>query len=298
MAADHTGSTVEMFADFILENKQTSGILEVGAGNGSLSQSILDKEVLQYTIVDPSYAGPTENREIKSCYFEDYIDATTNTNTIVMSQVFEHFYDPSAILKKIQETPSIEYVYVSWPNLEAFIKNGVYHVLNPEHTFYVENDFLVDLFKFYEFTLEKTYFHMDHSVFFAFKRTAQLENVQPPKNKSAEENTKHFFERALTNIKTANSALEPNTPVYIWPCSMHTLFCMSLGLKKELIDNILDNSPLKINKYLYGYKHKCLAFQPMIKSSREKIILLSGGCYNSEIEKEVQQNPSNRVFIL
>lgn len=291
----------ETFADFILENKQVSGVLEVGAGNGSLSQSILDRQKLEYKIVDPSYAGPTENRQVESCYFEKYTEKSENTvNTLVMSQVFEHFYDPCAILDKIQKTPSIEYVYVSWPNLEAFIKNGVYHVLNPEHTFYIENDFLIELFKVYNFTLEKSYFHMNHSVFFGFKRSEQMENklLPLPKNKSADEDTKLFFEKAITNIEAANAALEPNTAAYIWPCSMHTLFCMSLGLNKQFINNVLDNSPLKINKYLYGYKHKCLAFQPMIESSNEKIILLSGGCYNSEIEEQVRQNPSNKVFIL
>lgn len=291
----------EKFAEFILENQGINGILEVGAGNGSLSQSILDRKSVDYTIVDPSYAGPTENRNVKACYFEDYNDSDkyVNPNTIVMSQVFEHFYNPCGILEKIQlYHQTVDYIYVSWPNLEAFIKNGVYHVLNPEHTFYVENDFLVDLFKFYSFTLEKTYYHMDHSVFFAFKRDNNLGLMPSPKNKTAAEDTKSFFEKALANINVANKAIDSDKLVYIWPCSMHTLFCMSLGLKKQDINNVLDNSPLKINKYLYGYKHKCLAFNEIIESDKPKIILLSGGCYNAEIEEKVKANPANEVYIL
>jgi hypothetical protein len=54
----------DLFANFILEISTVQGILEIGAGNGSLSESILEKKTIEYTIVDPSYNGPKERRQI------------------------------------------------------------------------------------------------------------------------------------------------------------------------------------------------------------------------------------------
>ena len=79
---------------------------------------------------------------------------------------------------------------------------------------------------------------------------------------------------------------------------MHTLFCISLGLNVSRINNVLDNSPLKINKYIYGYKLKCLSFSNIVESDEEKVILLTGGCYNSEIYDKIKQNEKNIIITL
>lgn len=289
----------DLFAEFLLENKNVQSILEIGAGNGSLSESILNKAFLSYTIVDPSYAGPTENRKIESCYFEQYTSSDCPCpTTIVMSHVFEHFYDPISIIQRIQNMKSVQHIYISFPDLEGFIRNNIYHVLNPEHIYYVENSFLIDVFALYGFTLGRTYSHKNHSVFFEFLRSEPSLKVFP-KNKTAKEDVLRFFNKALANISKVNSFLaEHPQPAYCWPCSMHTLFCMTMGLNPTTITSVLDNSPLKIGKYLYGYKHLCLPFRQIMESPEKKVLLLTGGCYNSEIQKEVEQNPQNTVFIL
>jgi hypothetical protein len=289
----------ELFADFILENTSISQIVEVGAGNGGLSESILDRQNLPYTIVDPSYCGPTEKREVISRFFESMDMASLRANTVVMSQVFEHFYDPCKIIETIQDS-RIDYIYISWPDLESFIKNGVYHVLNPEHTFYVENEFLVELFREYNFTLGRTFFHKNHSVFFEFIRSKEsIRKGIFPRNKKTLEDTQAFYRRVFQNIQRANFAIQETTkPVYVWPCSMHTLFCIALGLKKDKIVAVLDNSPLKIGKYLYGYSYECKPFNDIIQSPEPKIVLLTGGCYNTEIQSFVEKNTENEVFIL
>lgn len=62
-----------------------SNILEIGGGNGFLADMILTKRPgVQYTIVDPSYFGSTENRTIVPCFFEDYASVDT-PDTLVMS---------------------------------------------------------------------------------------------------------------------------------------------------------------------------------------------------------------------
>jgi hypothetical protein len=288
----------DLFANFILEISTVQGILEIGAGNGSLSESILEKKTIEYTIVDPSYNGPKERRQILPFFFEDAPIPST-CNTVVMSHVFEHFYDPIQIIKKLQKTQTIEHIYISFPDLEAFIHQNIYHVLNPEHTFYVENQFIIDTFKQYGFDLQKTYSHKNHSIFFHFTRGSLPESPSISKNKSTKKDVELFFKRVFSNIDAVNKSLEKNaSSAFVWPCSMHTLFCFSLGLNQEKISCVLDNSPLKIDNYLYGYKYKCISFADTIQSSQKKIILLTGGCYNTEVKEQIEQNKANEVHIL
>ena len=276
-----------LFAEFIHFNDDIHSIAEIGAGNGDLSVAILDTKKLPYTIVDPSYAGPKSDRIIIPTFFENHSESLT-VDTIVMSHVFEHFYEPLNVLQKLREQPNLKYIYLSFPDLESFIKNNIDHVLNPEHTYYVENDFLRDVFSYFGFKMKRQYFHENHSVFFEFVKEDSCSDLFPKQDKSYND-VIAFFQKVHNNIENATKVLNknPSLPVYIWPCSMHTLFSFSLGLPTNKVHYVLDNSPLKIGKYLYGYKHKCLSFKDVIQTTNTKIVILTGGCYNKEILKTI-----------
>ena len=79
---------------------------------------------------------------------------------------------------------------------------------------------------------------------------------------------------------------------------MHTLFSLTFGIKREYITAVLDNSPLKINKYLYKYELPCKSFSNVIQSDENKIVIINGGCYNTEVLEEVRRNTKNIVFII
>ena len=283
-----------LFSEFILKNNEVTSICEIGAGNGMLSDTLMEAKSLSYTIVDPSFGGTIENKKIISTYFEECNENDIQCNTLVMSQVFEHFYKPIEIIKKIQSCKSIQNIYLSFPDLESYIRDGTYHVLNPEHTFYIDNTFLEKIFGLYGFIMKRKHFHENHSVFFEFIRDVpSLE--QFPVNKDSEEKVSLFFNRLLKAIDIVNN-IDTNLPMYIWPCSMHTIFAFSLGLDSSKVKNILDNSPAKLHKFLYGYRLECLAFTDIIQDSQEKYIILSGGCYNKEVIKDLTKNPSNVVY--
>ena len=279
-----------LFAEFIHSNHDIHSIAEIGAGNGDLSVAILDTKKLPYTIIDPSYAGPKSDRIIIPSFFEEYSE-TLKVDTVVMSHVFEHFYEPMLVLEKLRKQPNIKYIYLSFPDLESFIKNNIYHVLNPEHTYYVDNNFLRNAFSYFGFRMKRQYFHENHSVFFEFVKEDNCAESFPSQTESYN-HVLAFFQKVYTNIENACNVLKekPLLPVYIWPCSMHTLFSFSLGLPATRVDYVLDNSPLKIGKYLYGYKHKCLSFKDVIETTESKIVILTGGCYNKEILNTIDKN--------
>ena len=291
----------ELFANFILENEDISSISEIGAGNGDLSDIIVEKKNIRYTIIDPSFNGNKNKKNIINSFFENCDINQIKDNTIVMSHVFEHFYDPISILEKFNDINSLKYIYLSFPDLESFIKNKDYHVLNPEHTYYVDNKFIENIFNFYNFKLNRVFFHEKHSVFFEFIKNTKKNNLplEFPKNKDNYEDVKKFYNDLLINIENVNNIIS-NTgkPVYIWPCSMHTIFAITFGLNSKYISNVLDNSLLKIDKYLYGYNLKCKSFSEIINNNTDKIVILTGGCYNKEIENISKKNSYNEVLII
>ena len=72
---------------------------------------------------------------------------------------------------------------------------------------------------------------------------------------------------------------------------MHTLFALSFGLSQKKIVAVLDNSPLKIGKYLYKYKLPCKSFKEIVEDPTPKLFLLTGGCYTKEVLQNVKANP-------
>jgi len=269
----------ELFANFILDNQDINHIMEIGAGNGSISEYILNNKQVKYDIVDPTYSGKEEHRTIYRTFIEDYENNITS-DTIIMSHVFEHFYDPVAILDIFKKNETIKYIYLNFPDLERYILEGNYHVLNPEHIFFVENSFIVDLFNNHGFKINRTYYHENHSVFFEFVRT----DTEPVElvNKI---NVNTYFENIFAKINRINALIKeyPSHNTYIWPCSMHTTYLFALGLDEYKITALLDNAPHKIGKYLYGTELLCKPLTSILESNESAIVILNGGCYNKEI---------------
>ncbi len=294
------GTMNELFADFITST-QPKGVIEIGAGSGALADIIISKvENIKYHIVDPSYGGNIDNKIVHSSYFEDFNinSSAQDADIIVMSHCFEHFYDPTKIIENIALSPSISRVYISVPDFENYLMNGTYHVLNPEHTFYVENRFIEQLFQNVGFRLARVCNHQNHSVFFEFIRTNDGLPFIQPKNINSKMMVTKFFQDAINKINYAIKHTAEDAKCYVWPCSMHTLFCGTLGLPLSKCSAVLDNSPHKIGKYLYGYGLICKSFSDFLKTEEKSVLYITGGCYNSEIMAAVNINKNITAFIV
>ena len=124
-----------LFCDFIISNKQINGIVEVGACHDVLVRKILEKNNINYTIIEPSFTGDKTDLCIIPDYLENVNLEEISANTIIMSDVFEHFYEPLNIIKKLQNSSNIKYIYLNHPDFDYAIKNNIEVFLNCEHTF-------------------------------------------------------------------------------------------------------------------------------------------------------------------
>jgi hypothetical protein len=281
---------------FIKKYKQIiNNIVEVGCSKGVLSDFVLnDSLVDKYFIIEPSYFGSyREHKYIINDYFENVdFSVYKDCNTILISHVFEHFYNPLEILEKIQSNKNILNFLLVWPDLEYYKDNNVYHLLNTEHTYYVDNSFIIKLLNNYFFELIEKYDYEGHSVIFIFKRNELLAKT---KLINSNYNIDNFYNNLLDNKKIIDEFIETNKSqkICIWPCSVHTQFLLMM-IKDTRPHYVLDNSPNKIGKYLYGYNIQCLDFQQCINNDYYAIIL-NGGVYNNEIKNLIKN--SNVLFI-
>jgi hypothetical protein len=216
-------------------------------------------------------------------------------DTIIMSHVFEHFYEPIKIIEMIRKNMDIEYVYICHPNFDAYVIEPTYNILHCEHTFYIENEFLVKLWEFYGFRLIHSHNINNYAIAFEFKRETKNTH-QFPINLRTDDSLNKYHTMMFDRINHLNDIIDnTNKSIYIWPCSIHSVILFNFGLNYKKITAMLDNSPNKIDKYMYGYNLKCLSFKNIIEIvDKEIIIIMSGGCFNSEI---VQKTNKNITFI-
>jgi len=303
--ADSTGSIMKnlhKYACNILGKyiDNITNITEIGSAKGILSSLVLQeyKKISKYYIIEPQFIGDIiEKQIIINNFFENVnLEEYSDSNTIIISHVMEHFYNPIDILKKIKENTNIEYFLLIWPDLEHYKDNNIYHVLNTEHTFYIDNNFIKLLFNNFSFEMLEQIKYENHSVIYLFKRNNNLKYQKLiNENYSINSYFNNLLSRKQDIIDFIKYNKKNNKQICIWPASVHTQFLLMITEIKD-IEFVLDNSPNKIGKYLYGYNLECKSFENNYNNMMNAIIL-NGGCFNKEVIDKINLNKEQILII-
>lgn len=274
------------FTKFVTQNNDINGIIEIGACSDALANDIISINPTKYYIIDPSYTGLCDNITLINKFIEDTDLSVIDANTILMSNVFEHIYEPVKLLEHIVNCKTIKYIYLNHPDFEYAVKNNIYCILNSEHIFYIEHSFLINFFENNGFILNRRNNFDNHTEQFEFIRNDIINNKKLL-NINSEKDIQEFFDRTIFTVNSINNYINKNinTKFYIWPASGHSIPLFTFGLNYNKISGLLDNSPNKIGKYLYGYNLCCLSFNEIVeKDEVETCIIISGaGSYCKEI---------------
>lgn len=299
-------------SDIILNNiNNINNIIEIGCSCGLLADNILNKinnVNFEYNIIEPSFIGDPKNKIIYNNYYENVDDKNINANTLIMSHVFEHFYEPRKILDKISENNNIKYIYLINPDMEYCIKNNVYHVLNTEHTYYIDNNFIIQLFNLYNFKLIQSLNFKNHSIIFIFEKEQILNNNAEYNIRNSRiinsihfcneiDNINVYYKKIFSDVNKINTIIENNKDknIYIWPSSIHFSYMNTFGLNNN-ISGLLDNSKYKIGKKMYGTDLLISSFnEKILKDELNTIIIMSGPSFHEEIQTIVKKS-KNIIF--
>jgi hypothetical protein len=290
----------KLLTNFIIENKNIDGIIEVGSCNGILARNILENISTNYNIIEPSYTGDKNGINIIESFFENIDITSINANTLIMSDVFEHFYNPIDILDNIQKSHNIKYIFFSHPDFDYSIKNNFLTNLNCEHTFLIEHQFLFAFFEKYGFKLNRRFDFENFSLFLEFERTNIIQKIEKPIiNNNLYSDTKIYFDKIINIVNNINYITNTNSSkkYYIWPSSIHSITLFTCGLDYKKLSGILDNSPNKIGKYLYGYNLLCSSFDDLLKNGNNDVVVFISGAGNYIKELDLKNTKIQLIFI-
>jgi SAM-dependent methyltransferase len=290
------------FSEYVIKNK-TGNILEIGGGSGKIANIILSKDNnINFTAVEPNPLFEEKNnlKIIKSFFSKDLKNQIDNNQTVIFSQVYEHVYNPEEFLNEISEfLPIGGKLIFAYPNLEYWFKNKFTNAINFEHTMLM-TDYYVDYF------LKKTGFNIlekieykNHSHFYTVEKTDKKEDITL--------NNRYEYYKQMFNdyiiyhknlINQINKQIEEiNSNVFLFGGHIFSQYLISFGLDTSRITNILDNSPLKQEKRLYGTD--LIVRNPKILAEYSNpVVILKAGLYNKEIKDDIllNINPST-IFI-
>ena len=285
------------FTKFITKNTDITGIIEVGPATDILANEILNdaNRTLPYSVVDPDFNGDRSRVKVYDTFIEDIDFDRVEGNTVVMSNLFEHLYHPMDVIDKIQRHSNNKYIYLNHPNFDHACKNDMYVLLNIEHIFYIENDFVIKMFNRFGYTCVEKENYETHTLLFKFERTHDPLDL-PIENVSSDSDISRYFERMNSRVAVINKLLqETSNKVFMWPASIHTTALFTGGLDYTKLSGLLDNSPTKIGKFFYGYNLECFSLKDIMNTCDKNTTIILGGsdCYL----KELKLNTTNATII-
>lgn len=292
---DGTGPTWERFyEDFAryIVRQSPKNVLEIGGGAGKLAH-LVTKQLPEatWTVVEPNpWVEETEQIKVVSSFFDEKFEFSGDIDTVVFSQVMEHAYDPHAFVRSIAKFLKIGGKLVcAYPNLTSWLQNKYTNAINFEHNMFLTDYFVDFFFKKYGFEIRDKHFYEDHSVYYTVEKVSD-EVSNPPFENKYEEYKKIFadyieyYETLVTDLNKKIEAFDGE--VYVFGAHIFAQHLFEVGLNKERITGILDNSPLKENKRLYGtslYVQK----PDVIKGKERVAVVLKVGVHRDDILRQL-----------
>ncbi len=278
------------FFDFIKNSiniESNSKILEVGAGNNFIVNLFLQNGYTNYTILEPVITSRIENVNYINGWLSDY-PKDINNDLVILSHVFEHLYEPKELF-----SIKSKYIGISIPNIPSYMENFILNFLNIEHTFYYEEEQIINFFNNNKYKLVNKSYYTNHSIFYIFKFDDSLESKIYNKNIIYEiiSKSNKYFEKIHKLIKKINNYITNNSHknFAIFPANLYIQYLISMGLNTTKIKYLYDNNINKKDKYLYGTNLICKDLDFLKENSNNEIILL-GFLYNDEIIKILEKN--------
>lgn len=272
----------KIFLNFIFNKVSHTSITEIG-GSGKMFE-LINRSDIQYTCLDiskPTTVIDGVNYIVGNCETYDY----SGLETIVMSHVFEHLYNPHLFLKTILRG-GVKHVYISIPNMKALLDSNTVNIINNEHTFYIDKESIVWLFNQHGYSLVDAFEYKTHSLFIYFSKTENLPiNILPSRRPDIENSLYNLFLNEISRL--SNITIKPNS--FIVPAGIYgqfTIYCC----KPENILGFLDNDISKQGRRVYGTPYFTYGFDELTKYSNVTIYVWNGQ-YTSELINQIKLYP-------
>ena len=277
------------FSHFIL-NDPVSSVCEIGAAHCELATIILkDKPDLDYLIIEPNTINAPSGAKTISGFIEQNMDKASGYQSLIHSHVLEHLYNPREFISNMASIMNDnKKMYISFPNIEAFIEAAGTNSLNFEHTYFLDPDQLKCMLRSHNLLVIREQTYKNHSYFFSVVKTSTLCGEKKlPKIHGKAKAFKDLWLGLDDFVRLVNKTInESSMPTYLFGAHVFSQALLSLNLDSRNILGVLDNSLLKQGQRLYGTILK--VFDPkVIKGFKNVRVILKAAQYQDEISRQL-----------
>ncbi|MBR9703238.1 methyltransferase domain-containing protein [Candidatus Woesearchaeota archaeon] len=285
------GAHYTAFAEVIKKHHKKGRVLEIGAGQGKLIKKLLPHHKEGIEVIDPMYEGDRKGIVVHDMLLteKNAEEMAEQFTTICSSHTLEHFIEYN------------DYFSVAWtclkiggklitavPNMESSFSLGYGNQLNFEHPGIALNLHWIMMHYSHGFVVREISTFRDHSIYLVAEKVAEKVelkvNIKEYAEKVLERHTKSIHERIHIIRKRATDGKEN----WIFGASNFSQPLFMYGLDESLFVGVMDNSPLKHNKRLYGTGLICRKPEDVVGKKKNLRVFLNLGHYNEEVNEQLK----------
>ena len=286
------GEHYEKFSLLVKRHVKDGRLLEIGAGQGKLMKKLTFHYKGGLEAIDPQYEGPREGVKVHSELMNSkFADKNAGKfDAVLSSHTLEHFIDfNDYFIDSWKCLKDGGMLFTSVPNQEFNFARGYGNQLNFEHPSVCTNQHWLYLHYKNGFMVREVSFFRDHSLMIA----AQKVRAPIPYSLDAKELTEkiltQYWQSIATRIATVRSIATPDKENWLFGASNFSQPLFVYGLEEKYFAGVLDNSPLKHNKRLYGTSLICRKPEEIIARKGKTLrIFLNIGQYNEEVAQQLR----------
>ena len=290
-----------LFSEFVQRNCGEI-ILEIGGGNFKISNLINKDDFKDYCVYDSHiYLDAPENvRFVESFINQDDFNDDSKYDTIIMSHVFEHFYEPRKFVELFSNILQEGWrVIISFPNSTNMIRDFYPNGLCFEHTYQLDMDFIKMVMTEFGFELVDHESFGSHNEFVCFEKLKDSCKIIRVNKYDGSKSDFIEFISANRNIADLISTISiySYSSIYLFGCHIFSQFLIESGLDGKRIKGILDNDTSKQGDTLFGTDIK--VYSPnVIKGLDGVLVVVKCGIYSIEIAKQLKSiNPKCDIIL-
>lgn len=281
----------EKFAMLVRKYSGGGRLLEIGAGQGKLMKKLMPHCKNGLEVIDPQYEGPREGVKVHSTLLNSKFaqENEGGFDTVISTHTLEHFIDFNDYFKdswKCLKKGGM--LFTSVPNQEFNFARGYGNQLNFEHPSACTNQHWLYLHYKNGFAVREVAFFRDHSIMIA----AQKADAPIPYSLDAKELSASILAQYGRSIEARIAAVrqraKPDRENWLFGASNFSQPLFVYGLEEKYFAGVMDNSPLKHNKRLYGTNLVCRKPEEIIAEGKKPLrVFLNIGQYNEEVSRQL-----------
>jgi len=279
-----------LFAEFVSQRVE-GRLLEVGGNSGTL-YNLLSQKIPDYTILDicDSKKRPPTVRFLQgNCEEFDF----SGHGAVALSHTFEHLYSPRRFVENLLRA-SVQYVFISIPNMDHLYSSKNISLLHNEHTFFVGDEEIRYIFSSYGYSCTAKKEFRKHSLFYHFVYEPA---TQPILLCSPERSIN--VKKYLTEFERAVSACVIDRPCFICPAGHYgQKIYYYLQAYRDYIMGFIDNDASKQGLRVYGTGANVYSPEVLKTHQGNRIcIILYAGPYTGELKQQLNGLHSDLLYI-